>query len=58
MLKEMNGTKRIGFGKHKGRKWEDLPTDVYAVANKDSISYGAYQLFKDNYVNCRFRVVE
>ncbi|MGE4515680.1 MAG: DUF3820 family protein [Arcobacteraceae bacterium] len=27
MLKEMNGTKRIGFGKYKGRKWEDLPTD-------------------------------
>jgi Holliday junction resolvase-like predicted endonuclease len=33
-------------------------TCVYAVANKYSISYGAYQLFKDNYVNCRFRVVE
>lgn len=27
MFKEMNGTKRIAFGKYKGRKWEDIPTD-------------------------------
>lgn len=32
------------------------PTCIYAVATRDSISYGANQLFKNNYMRCRYQV--
>ena len=32
------------------------PTCIYAVTTKDAISFAAYQLFKENYVKCRYQV--
>ena len=33
-------------------------TCIYAVAKQDSISSPAYELFKGNYINCRYELHE